>query len=672
MKTFISGAAGTGKTTRGVAHLRQLIEQGEESILVFVPQRTLAQPYYDLLNDPSLPSSDQVNVVTLGGLARRMVDLFWVLVDYGFKQPEKRPIFLTLETSQYYMGRVVGPVIERELLFDTVKVDRNRLYSQLLDNMNKAAVINHFEYTEISERLKSAWGGDAQQLRAYDDVQTCVNLFRAFCLENNLLDYSLQVEVFLKQLWGIPQVQNYMKHRHIIADNLEEDTPASHEVLAWLVDQAESALLLFDDDAGYRRFLGASPVTAKVLINHCDEHIQLEQSYITPPELDAFYQDIAYTLERASSPPEISPDNPRIVKSFYTYQPEMLNEVAEEIRNLVVEQGVEPREIVVIAPYLSDALRFSLMTRLDIPVTSHRPSRALREEPSARAMLTLAQLAHPTWNMIPLDFDIVYMLLESLGGVDLVRAQLLAEHVFKGNKLNPFDTVNPTVQQRITYSIGERYDRLRSWLDDYIGEELPLDHFWSRLFGEVLSQPGFGFHDEAGPNQDKAEIAANLIESARKFRWITGDILPDDLGREYVRMVDQGVIAAQYLRAWEEEQAENAVLVAPAYTFLMRNEPVSYQFWLNVGASGWAERLYQPLTNPYVLSPFWEVGRKWTDLDEQAISQNMLHDLTLGLIRRCRERIYLGFCELSEQGYEQRGDLLGVIQTILRRYNDGA
>ena len=70
----------------------------------------------------------------------------------------------------------------------------------------------------------------------------------------------------------------------------------------------------------------------------------------------------------------------------------------------------------------------------------------------------------------------------------------------------------------MTYLLGERYERLRAWLAAYAaGEPAELDHFLSRLFGEVLAQPGFGFHRgfEAG------EVAANLIESVRKFRWVT-------------------------------------------------------------------------------------------------------------------------------------------------------
>ena len=76
------------------------------------------------------------------------------------------------------------------------------------------------------------------------------------------------------------------------------------------------------------------------------------------------------------------------------------------------------------------------------------------------------------------------------------------------------------------------------------------------------------------------------------------------IGKEYLLMVQDGVIAAQYMRSWQAREG-GAVLLAPAYTFLMSNYPVDYQFWLDAGSSGWFERLFQPLTHPYVLGRGW-------------------------------------------------------------------
>jgi hypothetical protein len=234
--------------------------------------------------------------------------------------------------------------------------------------------------------------------------------------------------------------------------------------------------------------------------------------------------------------------------------------------------------------------------------------------------------------------------------------------------------VKTSSQERITFTLGERYDRLRAWIDDYAaGEPQALDHFFTQLFGEVLSQPGFGFHDDF----DAAEVAANLVDSAQKFRWIIGEsgtpVTDKPLAQDYVEMVMAGVIADQYLRGWDVPE-DDAVLIAPAYTFLMSNRPVDYQFWMNVGGRGWAERLYQPLTNPYVLRRDWPEGKLWTDEDEVTVANDALYRLALGLVRRCRQGIYLGFSELGEQGYEQRGLLLQAIQQMLRRlaHDEGA
>ncbi|MCY4536843.1 MAG: hypothetical protein OXE52_01290, partial [Chloroflexi bacterium] len=335
-------------------------------------------------------------------------------------------------------------------------------------------------------------------------------------------------------------------------------------------------------------------------------------------------------------------------------------------------QGVSPQEIVVMAPFMSDVLRFSLvegLTARDIRARSHRPSRALRDEPAARALLTFARLAHPRWHMTPAEFDVAFGLMTVIDGLDLIRAKLLTEMLYRDGRMLPFsDVKSEAMQDRITYELGARYDRLQAWLNGYI-EGAPteaLDIFFRQLFGEVLSRPGFGFHD----NSDAGNVSMNLVDSARNFRWSLEFMRRyeegADLGRDYLEMVDRGVIADFYLRDWIAD-SEDCVLIAPAYTFLLSNRAVDYQFWLNVGSEGWARRLYQPLTHPHVLSLGWPPGRTWTDDDEAAMNRLTLGRLVLALTRRCRKQIYLGYSELSESGYEQRGLLLEAIHGLMRR-----
>lgn len=671
---FLEGIAGTGKTTAAIERAKSLIREGvpAASILLLVPQATLALPYKTALRRARIKADTNIQTATLGRLAYDTLDLFWPLVaeQTGVSNPFQRPNFLSLELVQYYMTRFLEPEINARDYFNSVTISRNRLYTQLVDNLNKAA-LNRLDPKRIGERLKSAYRGDIAQQYIYDDAQACATLFRERCLQHNLLDFSLQVTLFIEVLWPLPEVQHHLtqQYRHVIVDNVEEDTFATHDMLRTWLPHTESALLIYDSQGGYRRFLGANPESAATLKEQCKVHITLDNHRVMSPAMEALQREMAISLNRPLDAGENKADpHQALAYENHTYHPQMIDWVAESVASLVQQEGVSPEQIVILAPYLPDALRFSLQTRLDalgIPHRSHRPSRALREESASRTLLTLAKLAHPQWNIKTSKFDVANALAASITDLDLIRARLLADVLYRKGELSPFETIqSDTMQQRITFDLGNRYDSLREWLDAYRQKDpVPVDIFLSKLFGEVLSQPGYGFHEKL----DEANTAAKLIDSAREFRQAVNEIEPDvDAALEYVRMVDSGVIANLYIRDWEDAQRE-AVLIAPAYTFLLGNQPVDYQFWLNAGSSGWSQRLYQPLTHPYVMSRQWQVGHIWTEQDEAEADEQTLYDLTLGLMRRCRKKIYLGLSQFSEQGYEQRGSLLMTIQGMLRR-----
>lgn len=674
-RLWLSGPAGTGKTTTAVRRLGALLAQGvaADQLLVLVPQRTLGLPYHKAIRHPDAADGALVDVLTPGGLARRMVALFWPLAAEaaGFKRPDRPPTFLTLETAQYYMAHIVRPLMLEERYFDSVTLERNRVYSQVLDNLNKATVVG-FSHTEVGQRLAAAWSGEESRLNVYRDIQECVNRFRAYCLAHNLLDFSLQLEVFATHLWPHPTCRDHLiqRYRHLIVDNAEEFTPRDHDLLCQWLPQADSALVVYDEDAGYRVFLGADPQTAQAIRAACNRHEALTASFVTSPGIEALEKQLCDVLERPSQASAYGDPRNALRFAYHRFHPQMIDWVAQRVACLIHEDHTPPNEIVILAPFLSDALRFALRNRLEaanVPVHSHRPSRTMQEEPATRCLLTWASLAHPDWGFTPSPVDVAHALQQSMADTDLVRAQLLAETLYRPTdlQLQSFDQLKHAMQKRVTYLLGGRYEGLRIWLNDYRSRKPePLDHFLRRLFGEVLSQVGYGFHR----NFDAAKVAANLIESVQKFRWATeAHPLEADvpLGKAYLQLVQDGVIAAQYVQSWAM-QTDDAVLLAPAYTFLLANRPVDHQFWLNVSSPGWWERIDQPLTHPYVLGRHWARGARWTDADEVKASQDTLHRLLVGLLRRCRKRVYLGLSELDEQGLEQRGPLLSALQQVLR------
>src|SRR5512140_1583392 len=113
-KTFMEGPAGSGKTMRGTRYLVDLLESGvaPDHVLILVPQATYGRPY-QLAVHASNVTGGTVDIMTIAGLARRAVETYWPVVaePMGFAAPERDPVFLNIETAQYYMARVAAPVI---------------------------------------------------------------------------------------------------------------------------------------------------------------------------------------------------------------------------------------------------------------------------------------------------------------------------------------------------------------------------------------------------------------------------------------------------------------------------------------------------------------------------------------------------------------------------------
>ena len=730
---FLQGLAGTGKTTTAAAHLKELLSDGVRAgeVLVLVPQRELSEPYWKAVRDHA---GEQPQILTISGLARRMIQRFWPLVADGAGfDAAAPPTFLTLETAQHFMARIVEPLRE-EGTFAGLTIVASRLYSQILDNVNKAALVG-FPSEEISTRLKEAWGGDQENHYLFDRLQQAIDDYLAFCRDHNLLDFSFQLRLFYEELWPNEACRSHLTSsvRHLIADNLEEGVPATHDVIQdWLPD-LDSALLVFDQEAGYRQFLGADPKSALRLRKACTHKkvfgetvpAQEEDRLIggsssgdysagdywgdgIPGGFPSINQSLRSPLEGRPARGEEGnagfPDGPGSANeleeseaalrdrnrrrgrrsalgepeenrfSFVheeTY-PQMLESVASEIAALI-EEGTAPRDIVVVAPFMPATLRYALgdaLRRRDVPYFTRRPSRPLSKEPASKALLALLALLHPDWNVRLDQRDVAQALSFSIEGLDLVRAYLLAGAVYDGERLQSFSKVAPELKDRITYQVGGRYRPLRQWIDDYIkGEDEPIDHVLARCFGEILSQKGYGFHE----NLEAAAQADMLIESTQKFRQVMEEAHPEALmeegtsaiGKRYLNMVRSGVAAAQYVRHSGQEKKEDAVLLAPAHTYLMQNRRAEHQFWLDAGSTAWHSRIQQPLTHPHILSRSWEAGQTWTDANEHAAGLEMLRRLTTGLARRCEEEIHVGVARRGAGGEKQQGQLLKAFQQYL-------
>src|SRR5690606_7166036 len=229
---------------------------------------------------------------------------------------------------------------------------------------------------------------------------------------------------------------------------------SAHRLIDLWLPVLESALIIADDDGGYRTFLGADPTGVETLAGACPVQERLDNSFVMSPALDHLDHRIDRLLEgkRAAPAPAGGAENGRTLVApddLFRFYPQMVEWAGRQINHLVREEGVAPGEIAILAPFVSDALRFSLQTTLErygIALATHRPSRPLEAEPAARTLLTLARLAHPLWGMAPAPADVTLALTVAVERLDPVRASLLSAIVYpprrRTNELGAFAAVN--------------------------------------------------------------------------------------------------------------------------------------------------------------------------------------------------------------------------------------
>ena len=674
LSAFVHGPAGSGKTTALERRLSAMLEAGvpSYSVLTLVHELDAVTGYHDALKTADLGPYSDLHVITLAGLARRVVALFWPLIarPAGFETPGSPPVFLNYHLAQVHMKRVIEP-LKAKGYFEGLRLRPQQVLSQLLDNLNRAAMAG-LTLDEMEARLVGAWAGDQDHIRFLHQAADAVKLFRRRCLETNLLDFSLVIELFRDHLFDHPTFQKYFTERyhHLIVDNLEEMSPVGIDFLDLMLDRRGSTVLAFDDEGGYKRYLSADPDGARALHRRCDRTIHMRQSLTMGAAMRGLsnlarnklvgHSGLRYTGAADGVAGVIKP----------RYRREMIHRVADTIVG-----SLFPARVAVIAPYLDGALLHVLATDLTaagVPYKTLQRRGGLRDEPLVRGWLTLAALAFPHWGIVPFKYDVEEALVLASHSVqaplDRPRAALVTRLLYdpSGPRLRPVNVMAEEDIARVGSLAVERIDWLGSWLAQWSGGE-SLDHFLGHLFTDLIGQRESGVRNGHAAVSRQAAVCARLIQMAKRFRLAApalGLTVPAEQGKVFIESVYDGIVSGDPFPDRDTLPA-NAVIIGTVYAYLLNGRAVDYQVWLDVAASGWWQTPRQPLSNAFVLMPGWEKGRQWTQVDDHAIRNELLARLVSGLCARCGRGVVLASSDVDRRGQRQDGPLWRALSAVL-------
>ncbi len=667
--SFLLGAVGSGKTTALQQRLLRLLQSGEPAytILVLVAEPEHQPVYLEAVHQSDLGPYADLNITTYSGMAMEMVNLFWPLLarPAGFAQPYRPPTVLTYDLAQLLMWRVVTPMLQQGAFAD-LRLRPQQIVSQLLDTLNRAA-LNSLSLDEAILRQRNTWVGEPERQQQLLDAATAARGFRRICLENSLLDLSLVIEAFDTQLVKHPVFHNYFRerYRHLIVDNVEEQTPAGQHFITQLMGETETAAIAYDSGGGYKRFMAADPDGARRFYPLCERQIAFEASFTTRPTLLHLANQVENQLLHSKKPTAKAGEG-ILAEVNGRYRREMIANLIPHLQGLITA-GIPPYEIAIIAPYLDGALRYMLAQAFQeagLPYRLLRRRISPREEPRVRAWLTWLALAHPDWNQPPAAYDVAEALTLSIFGLDAARAELITRELYRAEAgfLEPVDILDDKISVRIGHEMLTLVEELRVWLENWNGRA-GIDVFLHELFTQLLVQPRF----QPQPDIAGAAVCDWLVKAATRLREAApamGLHKKSDVGAAFINGINQGLVTANPPDLGEPPDPDG-ITIATIYGYLLAGEPVQVQVWLETAATGWWDIPRQPLSNAFVLTRSYDVERPWTAEEDHRVRNELLSRIIRGLVNRCESGVILANSDLDRRGVRQEGALWRALQPVL-------
>ena len=635
------GPGGAGKTEKlWQRYCRLALQDKTDDILVLLWNARDVRDWRERLD---LPWAGPLHVYTYFGWVQREIRAHWPRLSAQWGRSWLEPEFLTVETSQFTLLRQIKAV---QGDFAALVTSPERLAIQLTSCLVLAS-LNGIPRGEIGRRLAAAMPDKDPQV--FETAQAVLDKYVAELEQSGVLDYGLAVALYAGLLRDSEYSARLKRFKHLLVDDVGEQPPAAHDFIAVMLNLVKSAALCFSTDGGHAGFFGADAEGAWRRFGRRGRLVLVRPQH----KQNLAFSGGLYRSILSGNTPALPGQGLQVELIHEDLRSLMLDKVGERVAALV-DSGVPPAEIAVIAPLADKVLEHTLALHLGeagVSLNVLVKNRRLIDQPYVRAMMTLALLAHPQWEV---DWGLpdLAQSLQLLLKVDPVRAWLLGRQVRDGKLL----ALEVWQRERVGFRAAAGYDLLRQWLETYRKDPpQPLDLFFQRVFGELLSR--------LPPVRDDLVVCRQLMVSAQKFLGTAQRFGAAEAssGEAFIRLLSAGTVAAESLL---EPAGDEAVILATPYAYLSGHYHSSVQIWIDCTSRRWFQQDAREIVNPHVLKASWQ-NRVWTDEDNEAVSRRNGARVARALLRRCRRHLLVAAANIDSQGFEQDGSLLEALFAAL-------
>ncbi|MCX8130452.1 MAG: hypothetical protein N3I35_10170 [Clostridia bacterium] len=665
-KILLKGPTGSGKSMLLLERYRYMVEKlhiPSEKILILLLNRTQSLEWR---SKTILEKSGTIWRTSYYGFIQGEIKTYYPLIVKNCNEivnKRIKPIFLTFESAQFLVSKAIEHRREEKGIFSTVASYTDRIAIDLTANLVKAAT-SDIPYYEIGQRLYDALElKDESKRQVFKEADDVLAAYRKRCLELGIFDFGMAVDLYNNCLLkdDIYKEQLFKRVQHLIVDNVEECVPTEVDFIEFISPNLKTCLLGYNYEGGYGEIFGGNHEYMSQRLGKGFKIISMENSYTCKDYLYEFsemlYENIENSVKtRYEKRPEIE-RNPA-----FELRSEMLEKTGERICRLIFEEGYKPSDIAVISTYADPVTEFVIGRVLEknglVMKNLARKSKVI-ENPFSQALITLAQLCHPAYGVMP-NIDDVKALIRMLLKIDPVRSSILANEICSQRPFAEFPDVEfPGLVERIGYHNVEKYEYIRKWISDYKNREAPLEinEFLQKVFLEVLISENISENDILQ--------AKNLIDSAQTFVDIVSRFKNMNANKGFLDMIRGGIKAAESIFELEENLHGEHVILSTPIAYLASTLNNKAIILTSLSSNNWTPRSIKEMTNAHVLTKTWIQGNIYTEELEEAKQKHYLAILMRSMLKRCGEKLITFESMLSANGYENDGILADYFEDLL-------
>jgi len=664
-KIILKGPTGSGKSTILLERYKYMVDKlkiPSEKILILLLNRTQSLEWR---TKTVLEGSGAVLRTSYYGFIQNEIKTFYPIIAKKCNEivnKDIKPVFLTFEAAQFLVGTVIEWRRKNLGVFAGVTSYTDRLAIDITGNLVRAA-ISDIPYNKIGDRLYNALENkDELRRQIFKEADDIVADYRKKCLELGIFDFGMAVDLYNNYLLKDEVYRNNLFSRieHLIVDNIEECVPTEVDFINFLMPNLKTCLLAYNHEGGYGESFGGNHEYVKsVLIDKMDK-IEMKKSYTCHDFMvefsDMLFENIENLKSNKCNPgPYIERVPPFELRS------EMLENVGERIVQLISKEGYKPSDIVVISSYADPVTEFvigRILERYGYEVKNLARKSRIIDNPFSQALITLAQLCHPSYGSMP-NKDDVKALLRMVLKIDPVRSSILAGEIVSQRPFAQFPDIEfPGLVERIGYYNIEKYEYIRNWINEYKMRPKPLkiNEFFQKVFLEILISKEV--------SQKDILEAKNLIDSAQTFVEVVSRF-NRNASKDFLEVVRRGIKSAESIFELEEKLSGDFVLISTPVSYLASSLKSKVTIITSLSSNNWTPRSVKEITNLHVLTKTWNENDIYTEELEEKNQKRYLATLMRAIFKRCSDKVITFESMLSANGYENDGILADYFDEIM-------